>query len=260
MNAGIKRPDWSLYSKLLRVGIDDAVALSLGLDPNSIKRQSALNPLEFLSDRHKAEYEKRLQIAISHLGNEEFFRSQGMTSRRNPIRSRPIFLGDFVKLAAHCQWRLPAELGALAANADAAEQSAPVPDVGACETAVPELGSINADGEHEQLPPYITTSELVGCFGGYMGVANPAKVLSGYPKWTTKGGALVQRGRRGTPSKAKPDISAWNPVQFALNLLDKRPLPRVSGIGNLKQQHLDTVFGMKSLAEWKPLWIRNKPL
>jgi hypothetical protein len=49
-------------------------------------------------------------------------------------------------------------------------------------------------------------------------------------------------------------------VQFALNLLDKKPLPHLDGIGNLKQQHLDTVFGMKSLAEWKPIWITKKPL
>lgn len=109
-------------------------------------------------------------------------------------------------------------------------------------------------------PPYRTTSDLVACFGGYMGVDNPAKVLSEYPKWATKNGALVSRGKRGKPTNANPDSSAWNPVQFALNLLDKKPLPHLSGIGNLKQQHLDTVFSMKSLAEWKPIWIANKPL
>ena len=139
----------------------------------------------------------------------------------------------------------------------------------ACTETTPVTAKVGAgdtateDEEAEQEadpPPYLTTSDLVGCFCGYMGVDNPAKVLSEYPEWATKDGALVQRGRRGAPSKTKSDISAWNPVQFALNLLDKKPLPHLSGIGHLKQQHLDTVFSMKSLAEWKPIWIANKPL
>jgi hypothetical protein len=129
-----------------------------------------------------------------------------------------------------------------------------------------EIGADDTAVEDEQpeqetvVPPYLTTSDLVGCFCGYMGVTNPAKVLSEYPRWATKDGALVQRGRKGAPSKSKPDISAWNPVQFALNLLDKKPLPKLDGLGYLTQQHLDTVFSMKSLAEWKPIWITKKPL
>lgn len=115
---------------------------------------------------------------------------------------------------------------------------------------------------HEQpdpLPPYVTTKELVGCFGGHMGVKNPAKVLSEYPVWARKDGALVHRGRRGKPSKTTPAISEWNPVQFAINLLDKRPLPVIDGIGELMQHHLDTVFGYKSLDSWKPIWRKEKP-
>jgi hypothetical protein len=258
MDAGIKRPNWSLWLGLRTVTIDDAVALSLGLDPNSIKRQSILNSLVFPAKQCKADYEKRLAVAVSHLGNVEFFRSQGMTSHRNPLRSRPIFLTDFVKLASHFKWPLPAELGTLAEKADAGAQLEPVPavalKVGASDTAPEDAEA----ARKADLPPYLTTSDLVGCFGGHMGVGNPAKVLSEYPKWATENGALIQRGRRGTPSKSNPDISAWDPVQFALNLLDKKPLPTLDGLGNLKQQHLDTVFSMKSLAEWKPIWIRNK--
>jgi hypothetical protein len=118
----------------------------------------------------------------------------------------------------------------------------------------------DSDEELESLPTGLTTSELIDCFGGYMGVKNPAKVLSEYPVWATKSGALIQRGRRGKPSKTAPDISAWHPVQFALNLLNKNPLPVVDGLGDLKQQYLDTAFSMKSLNKWKPIWARSKPL
>lgn len=114
--------------------------------------------------------------------------------------------------------------------------------------------------ERESLPPGLTTSELISCFGGYMGVKNPAKVLSEYPVWTKKNGALLSKGRRGKPSKSKPDTSEWNPVQFALNLLEKIPLPVLEGLGELKQQHLDTVFSMKSLNQWRLIWGRSKPL
>lgn len=120
--------------------------------------------------------------------------------------------------------------------------------------------SIATIGANEKLPPYLTTSDLVGCFGAYMGVKKPAKVLSEYPVWARKNGALVRRGKRGKPTKENPDVSAWNPVMFAQNLLDKKPLPQLDELGELKQQHLDTVFSMKPLAKWKPIWGKSKPL
>lgn len=134
---------------------------------------------------------------------------------------------------------------------------------GASDTVDGEQASMQPidDGQElPKLPPYLTTSDLVGCFGGYMGVENPAKVLSGYPRWATKNGALVHRGKRGKPTKENPNVSAWNPVQFALNLLGKKPIPTLSGLGKLKQEHLNTAFGIKSLTEWKPFWTNSKPL
>ena len=139
MVAATNRPDWSRWLNLRTVKIDDAIALSLNIAPKSIQQQSILTPLRFPSKQIQAEYEKRLAIAVDHLGIEEFFRSQGMTSRQNPLRSRPIFLTDFVKLATHCKWPLPSELKALADMPDEEEQPRPPPEalqkVGARDTA-----------------------------------------------------------------------------------------------------------------------------
>lgn len=110
------------------------------------------------------------------------------------------------------------------------------------------------------MPPYITTTELVACFGGYMGVQDPNKVISGYPNWATKNRACITRGKAGAVSANNPNVSQWDPVQFALNLLAKRPIPQLSGKGKLRQQDLDTVFSMRSLDAWKPRWVKSKPL
>ncbi len=120
-------------------------------------------------------------------------------------------------------------------------------------------GSTNTFSGAEIHPQFLTTSELVECFMGYMGVENPAKVLSEYPMWACKNGASVTKGKRGKPSKTSPDSSQWNPVQFALNLLEKRPLPILSGIGKLKSIDLDIVFRMKLLQPWEQEWKKRKP-
>lgn len=157
------------------------------------------------------------------------------------------------RLTVAHEWLVTRDKDGVAASA---ENAPPLNDGDGCtpieKEAKPKQGT--------DLPPYLTTSDLVACFGGYMGVSNPAKVLSEYPKWAARNGALVSRGRRGAPSKTKPDISKWDPVLFALNLLNKNPLPKLMEIGILKQQHLDTVFSKRSLTEWKPIWIKNKPL
>lgn len=102
-------------------------------------------------------------------------------------------------------------------------------------------------------PPYLTTREITDCFMEFMGVDDPSKVLSEYPEWATRNGGLVLRGSRG-----RTNDSAWNPVQFALNLLDKNPRPTVAGKGPLKLDHLDAVFKLK-LDQWEPIWRAKRP-
>ena len=118
----------------------------------------------------------------------------------------------------------------------------------------------DTDEEPETIAPYLTTTELVDHFLGFMGVANPSKVLSEYPAWATKNQALVNRGRRGKPSKTRPDSSEWDPVQFALNLLGKDPTPILYGTGKLQWHDLDKLFGRKLLQPWKQEWDKKKPV
>lgn len=109
------------------------------------------------------------------------------------------------------------------------------------------------------LPHYITTSELVAAFGGFMGVGDPRKVISEYPNWATKNKALIRKGRRGRATEHNPDVSAWDPVKFALNLLEKRPRPMISGKGKLTSNDLDAAFSMLGIDEWMGLWKAQKP-
>lgn len=131
---------------------------------------------------------------------------------------------------------------------------------GADETANDGQDSTQPNDDQKELPPYLTTTQLVECFSGYMGVDDPAKVLSGYPDWAIRNKAMVVRGRAGKPSLSNPDTSQWNPALFALNLLEKKPVPMLSGLGKLKQQYLDTPFSMKLLQPWKQEWNKVKPL
>jgi hypothetical protein len=120
-------------------------------------------------------------------------------------------------------------------------------------------GTLPVPTLESELPRGLTTSVLLSCLGGYIGVEDPAKVLSGYPDWAMANGALMQRGRPGRPSHTNPDVSEWNPVQFALNLFARKPLPTLAGIGKLHAKHIDTVFEGASLSAWKPIWQLKRP-
>lgn len=267
-------PNWSEWSHMPKVEVWQACALSLNINPywligrSSYQIEPGRGPCfserSFPSAIAHNEFRLRQRLLIANLpDNEEWFDFYYPSA----INISEVRLSEFATWAvSRMKWPdLPRDLVALARNqVDAPEQiDAPAPvsnaepaKVGAGDTAIEDVQS----EQETNVPPYLTTSDLVGCFGGYMGVDNPGKVLSEYPKWATRNAALVQKGKRGKPSKENRDISAWNPVQFALNLLDKRPLPQLDELGVLQQKHLDTVFGMKSLAKWKSIWIKSKPL
>ena len=230
----VTAPDWRYWPAERVVEVWQAIALSLDIDPDSLELSTTGSIKTFRSADERREFLRRIKMIAALTDYASSL----------PLSEYSVMLGALP---------MPEQLAALAPDM---EPAAPV-------QASPAHPKANVDAEsalEPSDPPYLTTADLLGCFGGHMGVENPAKVLSEYPDWATKNGALVQRGKRGRSTKENPNVSAWNPVQFALNLLCKKPLPRLSGIGNLKQEHLDTVFGMKSLAKWKPIWATSKPL
>jgi hypothetical protein len=245
----MKTPDWNFWQHMPDAELWQAVLLSLNIDPDQFDSEYG-NYHDYL--REDKEASKRLRLLDA---NRYVIYPLGV--------DRLIPLPQFAKWAVSVmQWPgLPSELVVLARGADDAPAPQSDADVSTGEFDTADgttIGNEESEDDTDE-PPYLTTSDLVGCFCGYMGVNNPAKVLSEYPKWATRNGALVSRGKRGKPTNANPDSSAWNPVQFALNLLNKKPLPQLDEIGDLKQQHLDTVFSMKSLAKWKPIWTKSKP-
>jgi len=267
--------DWSFWPASRRVKRDEAIALSLGLDPHSLygSADGHINP-EFCPDNATAIlFLKRMNLlaacdsrtniplsefaawAVSNLPSiPPEFEAIVNATKSNETRALAVAKVTDAMMARNKPIERVYIIQATATHAPAAPNA--IEKVGAGDTAIEDEQS----EQETNVPPYLTTSDLVGCFGGYMGVDNPGKVLSEYPKWATRNAALVQKGKRGKPSKENRDISAWNPVQFALNLLDKRPLPQLDELGVLQQKHLDTVFGMKSLAKWKSIWIKSKPL
>ncbi len=237
----VTAPEWAYWPPGRMVEKWQAVSLSLGLDPDSLELRDGgfITAESFPGIEAQNEFTRRMDLI------------HGLT--RNDCEP----LAHFVALLGSLS--MPPELTALAVPSMTQSSDEPSPDdpIGRVDGG---QDSAKIDGRTPPLPPFLTTTELIACFGGYMGVTNPAKVLSEYPKWAIKDMALVHKGRPGKPSRERPDVSEWNPVRFALNLLDKNPLPQLDGLGDLKQQHLDTVFSFKSLIEWRPLWMKSKPI
>lgn len=136
---------------------------------------------------------------------------------------------------------------------DAAEKSDP-------KNKLPDMKSSMSSkscSEDAAAPKPLTTALIVQLFGSHMGLENPAKVMSEYPKWATANGALIRRGERGLTGES--DVSAWNPVRFALNLLEKAPV--IPSLGQrLTARNLDTVFEFRQLADWKEEWKSKRPI
>lgn len=123
-----------------------------------------------------------------------------------------------------------------------------------------QLSDGSADDENARAPApgstsprsYLSTRQLAECFCSHTGLKDTHDRLSNYPDWATKDKALVVPGKRGEKHGGQ-----WDPVQFALNLLERKTMIGIPG-ARLKIKHLDPVFGFKELLPWKDEWNRRK--
>lgn len=141
-----KTPDWDLWLHMPEVRLWQAVALSMNMDPDSLKNHpqawmagAGAEPIfkenSFSSQAQKDMFGKRLRLLVANKTVKNGF-SPGTLSMDNP-HNHGVRLSEFAAWAPTVRWNdIPPELAALAKKPTAAAETKPAPaKAGAGDTA-----------------------------------------------------------------------------------------------------------------------------
>lgn len=122
-----RTPDWAWWRHVPTVTLDEAVALSLNIDPRQLRRASTLALMAGRRFDEGPEFERRLALANRCLGDT-------LPGPVNPLGVRyydeaaAVRLREFAAWAHSVEWRFPSELARLGPAAGEQSRNAPDPD------------------------------------------------------------------------------------------------------------------------------------
>ena len=205
-------PDWREWIITPKVEVWKACALSLNIDPHSLKRRDEyvdesdgspyFRDSSFPSKAIREECNLRRRVLIANLRDDpkKFSLRSSTASGYSEVR-----LSEFAAWALSIGWDMPAELVAIARKHDE-QDDAPA----ALATVSPGETATSPD-----LPPSpCTKREILAADWPLPNNVNLEKLLSDVPKWLEQ--ARVKRGAPGRGS------SLWNPAQLAICLNTRR--------------------------------------
>ena len=223
----VHKPDWTMWSGDQRVEIEQAVALTMDIDPTFLPTiQPFITPESFPEDR-RADFSKR-QAALKR----EF---KGKTSS---------MLSDAVHFATRKEWSgLPPELVTMATvPPDATPRGVKALAIGPDEPA-PTLGTLS-EPVKKQEPPPLTTPEIADAFDGIN-----ETTATQWRKWLGD----VNNHEWLLPARAvkasAPKSATWCPLVFAGLLLERK-----ASVDSLNRAFVTN----PRLKPWLKIWQEQK--
>ncbi len=244
-----EKPNWKEWKYTPQVQVCQACALSLDIEPNSIKR----NPISwqtgpyadqlfedesFQSENEKKEFKSRQRILLNNLNSKE--NSLWFSPNDNRPNLGEVSLTEFAAWCRSVEWSIPQELTALAKKPDAA----PVTKENK-QTPIDPIKSI--EGKEIRGVP---KKEIINAFRGihYLTDNNWSKALASPPDWLKR--CRVEIGRKGSKTKS----AIWNPVCIAIELYEREVL--INKFDQIPKRHISIANLNEIFSDWDD-WVEE---
>ncbi len=220
-------PDWSFWLHMPEVRLWQAVALSMNIDPDSLKGHPqgwmagpGSGPIftdnSFSSSEQRVTFDKRLRLLAANKSVKNGF-SPGTLSMDHPAYNS-VRLSEFSPWAQSIGWDIPAELVAIARKHDEQPGAAAAQkDASVTPAKVSPSGTATSTQDKPQKPKGCTWRDIMAApWPKQQGFDLAAALSNKIPKWLDNETAIMHRG-------TAPEPTLWNPAGIAICMATNAP-------------------------------------